>query len=387
MFASAANVEELVSNFRLDGTTFRYNSFVPRLYNYVKSLGFKPDKILPSRAFCADENQGYPIIVLTKHFGTFPFNHGRGGAVVATDRHGPYAEHGEGLVIVQASHVGYEPDNKSFGTYSRIHTRDNRHTACCEKLSAIVDWYQEQYRFAQSYIQLERCNDQLSLRIDNGLLHGSRNEGLFLRLKSLIKPDREGKFVPLHTHSTAKSFIICDEFLHQLPDLDAVLQEGERIAIGDRLKPEMFYFRRNLDETVEGRNHQELNLIYPMPWIVTSPWPLLTAAQINTQVEFDRTLRTVARSPSFRDKCVFYIAGLNIDISPKPVDAFPTTTFVPWAAFLRDRKGGERIFEQPELVALLREQSTNNPDQIDMDDAIQDRVEAESVTVEAVGNL
>ena len=58
MFSSAANVEELINNFSLDGTTFRYSSFVPRLYNYVKSLGFKPGKILPSRAFCSDENQG-----------------------------------------------------------------------------------------------------------------------------------------------------------------------------------------------------------------------------------------------------------------------------------------------------------------------------------------
>ena len=138
MFTSAANVEELISNFRLDGTTFRYSSFVPRLYNLVKSLGFKPGKILPSRAFCSDENQGYPIIVLTKHFGTFPFNHGRGGAVVATDRHAPYAEHGEGLVIIQASHVGFQPGNNSFGTYNRLHANDNHNSACCGKLCVMI---------------------------------------------------------------------------------------------------------------------------------------------------------------------------------------------------------------------------------------------------------
>ena len=108
MFTFATNVEELVSDFRMEGTMFRYNSFMPRLYNYCRSLGFEPGKMLPSRAFCSDENQGYPIILITKHFGTFPFNHGRGGAVVATERHGPYAEHGEDLVIIQASHVGYD---------------------------------------------------------------------------------------------------------------------------------------------------------------------------------------------------------------------------------------------------------------------------------------
>jgi len=30
-----------------------------------------------------------------------------------------------------------------------------------------------------------------------------------------------------------------------------------------------------------------------MPWIVTSPAPLLLAAQINTQAGFDRTFRTI----------------------------------------------------------------------------------------------
>ena len=383
MFTSAANVEELISNFHLEGATFRYSSFVPRLYNFVKSLGFKPGKMLPSRAFCSDENQGYPIIVLTKHFGTFPFNHGRGGAVVATDRHGPYAEHGEGLVIIQASHVGYEPEENSFGTYSRIRTKDNRHTACCGKLASVLDWYLEQYRIAQADVLLEHCNGDLCLRIDNGLLRGTRKDGLFLRLNRLVRPDAEGKFTPVHTHSTSKSFLASEALQQQLADLVPALREGKSMTIGDQLQPDMFYFRRALDETVEGRNHQELNLIYPMPWIVTSPSPLLTAAQINTQVEFDRTLRTLSHAQCFRDKCVFYISGLNLDISPQPDDPFPTTKFVPWAAFLRDRKEGQRIMEQPELVAALREQSTENPDQIDLDTAMRGMSEAESVKIAA----
>ncbi len=378
MFTSATNVEELISNFRINGNTFRYSSFVPRFYNYVKSQGFVRGKILPSRAFCADESQGYPIILLTKHFGTFPFSHGRGGAVVATDRHGPYAEHGEDLVIIQASHVGYEPNDHSFGTYSRIHTKDNHNTACCGKLTAKMSWYLEQYRFAQNDILLECCNGQLCLRIDNGLLSGTRKEGLFLNLKRLVNCDAEGNIVPLHTHSTAKSFVANAALQTELAHVAGELEEGSCRPIGVNLKPDMFFFRRDLDKTVEGRDHQELSLIHPMPWIVTSPWPQLTVAQVNTQVEFDRALRTVVHSPCFRDKCLFYISGLNIDISPQPDDAFPTTKFVPWAAFLRNSNGEQRIFEQPELVDLLREQSRENPDQIDLDAAIQEMAEAET---------
>ena len=145
-------------------------------------MGCEPGTILPSRAFCSDENQGYPIILITKHFGTFPFNLGRGGAVVATDRHGPYTEHGEALVIIQASHVGYDPDSNAFGIYNRIHTSNNRQTACCGKLATVTDWYLEKYRIARTDVLLERCNDQLCLRIDNGLLRGTRQEGLFLNM-------------------------------------------------------------------------------------------------------------------------------------------------------------------------------------------------------------
>jgi hypothetical protein len=132
---------------------------------------------------------------------------------------------------------------------------------------------------------------------------------------------------------------------------------------------------------VESRDNQELSLMYPIPWIVTSQSPSLTAAQINTQVEFDRAVRTIAHDPRFNNKCLFYIAGLNIDISPQPGESFPTTKFVPWAAFLRDKKGDKRILEQDELVAVLRQQSKDNPDQVDLDTAIRQMAEAESVEI------
>ena len=57
-----------MNDFRMEGTMFRYGSFMPRRYNYCKSLGFEPDKILLLRAFCSDENQGCPIILINKHY-------------------------------------------------------------------------------------------------------------------------------------------------------------------------------------------------------------------------------------------------------------------------------------------------------------------------------
>ena len=82
-------MQYMMGDFRISGKMMRYSLFVPRFYNLCKSYGFSPGRIMPSRAFCSDENQGYPIILITQHFGTFPFNHGRVGGIVSTQRHGP----------------------------------------------------------------------------------------------------------------------------------------------------------------------------------------------------------------------------------------------------------------------------------------------------------
>ena len=64
----AAATVEPGGGFQIQGMMMRYNVFMPRLFNWCKSLGFEPGKIMPSRAFCSDESQGYPIIMITKHF-------------------------------------------------------------------------------------------------------------------------------------------------------------------------------------------------------------------------------------------------------------------------------------------------------------------------------
>ena len=114
--------QRMIENLKVGPYAMRYSQFVPRLYNLCRSLGFERDRMLPSRAFCSDESQGYPVILIAQHFGTFPFDHGRVGGKVSVNRHGPYAPHGEDLVIIQASHVGYDADSGRFGIYRRERT-------------------------------------------------------------------------------------------------------------------------------------------------------------------------------------------------------------------------------------------------------------------------
>jgi Conserved region in glutamate synthase len=110
---------QLMGEFKIEKMAIRYSQFVPQLCNYCLSLGFeRKKKMMPSQAFCSDETQGYPAILLAQHFGTFPFDHGQVGGRVATDRNGPHAHHGEDLSIVQASHVGYDPSSRRLGFIS-----------------------------------------------------------------------------------------------------------------------------------------------------------------------------------------------------------------------------------------------------------------------------
>jgi hypothetical protein len=333
---------------------------------------------MPSRAFCSDENQGFPIILITKHFGAFPFNHGRVGGIVATGRHAPHAQHGKDMVIIQASHVGYDPETETFGSYCRLRTPDHKKTTSCGKIGAVSRWYQDEYRFAQNNIFLGREGEKRTITIDNQLLDERRVEGLFIDPDKMILME-DGKRKLLRTLSTSRVFMASNELEKLLPD--HIWAVGQRVKIGSHLGPELFIYRRHISGDIEGHSHLENNLIDAMPWIVTSPVPSLVAAQVNTQTEFDRTFRTIVRSQEYRGKRVLFISCLNIDISPQEGQIFPLTKCVPWAAYIQDADGSSSTLEQSELCKLLMEQSTENPDQIDLEAAIQQMIDAQEIKI------
>ena len=376
----AANTLEPVGGFKIKNMMMRYNLFMPRLYNWCKSLGFDAGKIMPSRAFCSDESQGYPIIMIAKHFGTFPFNHGQVGGVVATDRHGPHATHGQDLVIIQASHVGYEPQSKQFGVYRRLQTTGQECSSNCGKVADVIAWYQTEYRFAQQNIMLQTFKGQYCITLDNQLLNNQRDEGLLLFLDKLIKSDSDGQRLPLNILSTSKVFAVSDTLLNKVGP--SAFEGPTPQIIGDKLTADFFYFKHKISKIEENIHHLEHNLIRYMPQIITNHSPHLIAAQINTQIEFDRTFRTIIKNDDYHGKKVLFIAGLNIDISPAADQLFPLTKFVPWAAYLQNSDGTHSMFEQQELVQLLEQQSTENPDQINLEDAIHAMTEADEVKIE-----
>ena len=368
MHKTTGSISSLLGAFQMADVSMRYSQFVPRVYNLALSLGFEAGKIMPSRAFCSDESQGYPIILLAKHFGSFPFNHGLVGGIVATDRHGPHAHHGQDLFIIQASHVGYDPKTGSFGTYRRLQTENQNETSNCGKICNALDWYLNEYEFARNNIFLVKENGKSKVIIDNQLLHIHREEGLMLKLERFVDVDERGIPIPETSLSTSKVFAVSPNLEKYLKDYQ---WKNKAEVIGQQLHPDLFYFHRNISEHPEGRDHLEKNLINVMPYVVTSEWPALTAAQANTQIEFDRTFRTISQEPAYKGKKVLFISGLNIDISPQKDQLFPLTKFIPWAAYVQDEQGNHQTWEQIEFFAKLKEQAIENPDQINLEDAIE----------------
>ncbi len=355
-------------SFQMASVAMRYSEFVPRAYNLARALGFKKGKIMPSRAFCSDESQGYPIILIAKHFGTFPFNHGLVGGVVAADRHGPYSQHGEDLVIIQASHVGYNPDSKKFGIYRRLQTSQQIESDNCGKICHSIRWYLKEYEFSCLNIYLRKSNGGYKISVDNQLLHIERQQGLILKLNRLLTLDSEGKPDIEESLSTSKIFSVSEGLHRYLDSLN--WPDGHSEPIGSHLRPDMFFFRRNIEFISEGSSRMESNLIDMMPHIVTSPWPALTAAQINTQVEFDSAFRAIVQQPAYKGRNILFLSGLNIDISPKEGQLFPLTKFIPWAAFYQDKNNHHQTWEQLEVFKRLSQQPVKNPDQVNLETAI-----------------
>ena len=382
MYSENIDIKGTLEDFLLEGVTFPYNSFMARLYNFCRSLGFESGKILPSRAFCSDENQGYPNILIAKHFGAFPFNHGRVGGIVATDRHGPHAHHGKDLLIIHASHVGYDPENGVFGSYNRRHTDQVDSTPACGKIESVLRWYLKQYGFAKENIFLSRKDNDLLVTIDNQLLNENMKEGLFLHLDKFVAAGAHGAFRLRKSYSTSKSYVASTAIRNLLGE--TAWPSHGREAIGERLLPDLFGFKRHVTGDPETHGLLEENLIHYMPWIVSSTFPLLRAAQANTQVEFDRTYRTLVHGNAYHGKRMMLISGLNIDISPHENQVFPLTTFVPWAAYLQEINGHSIVLEQQDILDRLLGQSEENPDAVDLEDAIQKMKDTKEVKIHMV---
>jgi hypothetical protein len=368
-------MQRMIENLRIGPYAMRYSVFVPRLYNFCRSLGFERNRMLPSRAFCSDESQGYPVILIAQHFGTFPFDHGRVGGKVSINRHGPYANHGEDLVIIQASHVGYDADSGRFGVYRRERTDGCGFGSNCGKLAAVLHWYHDEYKAARELIRFGRLDGEQVVYLDNQYLDDKRSEGLFPRLDLLV----EGAHDPMRALATSKAFRASRALRERLA---ADRWRDESQPLGAEFTADLFTFQRQLSRDPEEHDILEQELLPAMPAIVTSANPALDAARFVTQVEFDRCYRSILREPAYHGKNLLFISGVNIDVSPRAGFPFPLIKFVPWAAYASLRDGRKFLLEQAELNDQLKRQPAENPDRLSFDDSIRRMADAEEIRLD-----
>jgi len=243
-----------------------------------------------------------------------------------------------------------------------------RHDASCGKILGVMDWYLKAYAFAKENISFSIINGKEVVLIDNQLLDHNRETGIFLNIDQFVVVDSGNLPEPLKVFSTSKAFQINPDLKNRLPK--SFFQEDKREPVGEKLTANLFYFQKSISEALEGRDQLERNLSHSMHRIVTSMFPALAAAQVNTQVEFDRAYRTIVSEDSYKGKNLAFIAGINIDISPQQGQLFPLTKFVPWAAHIQTRDGQTVLLEQEELLEALLSQGTDNPDRIEMSKAI-----------------
>lgn len=359
----------ILGNFEIEGKIFTYKNFIARFVDFCTKEGLQLGKIVPSRAFCSDESQGYPAILISKHFGTFPFDHGLVGGRMAIKRHAPHAHHGDDLVILQASHVGYIPESKIFGEYRRLQTHDHTCSSNCGKINAALGWYMKLYQFAQNNIYLQRVGDDFLITIDKQLYKQSYKEGLFIHLDKLLRQESDGTFKAMKILSTSEVFHASDHFIAYLKEKNFKWSQRKMIAIGEYLTADLFHFERELDKVTDTESVQR-NLYDYMPWIVTSDEPMLVAAQVNVQIEFEHSYRSIVHEEGYSNRNLVYIAGLNIDISPQEGQLFPLTLYVPWAAYIQHKDGSHFILEQNDLYKSLMECSNKNAYEVDLEKAI-----------------
>ena len=233
------------------------------------------------------------------------------------------------------------------------------------------------WQLAKDNIFLEAEGEQRYIAIDNELMHSDREQGLVLHVDNIIDENTE----PERSYSTSIRFVASGALRRLIGDEAWCV--GQRIAIGDKLVPELFSFRRSIRQDVEGQSFLENNLIQAMPWILTSKHPALAAAKVNTQMEFDRAYRSILRAPEYQGRNLLFISGIHIDISPRRNQVFPLTKFIPWAAYHRTAGGESTLYEQNVFNQILRAQSVNNPAQIDLEEAIRMMEEETEVTIDA----
>ncbi len=356
----------------------------PKFSAQLKSLAvnhFKlnQDTILPSRAVCSDESEAQVIYSLAACFGNNPFNFGRVGGVIATDRTPAAAHHGQDIVLVAATHVGYDPSqeniNARFGRMYRPRMgleKNNMHaySTCCGKLTGVIGPFLKLYKLASgrkiSLFKKEFNNKERYCISINDHLLSQKGEAFVLNLNmSIMVKHKNNMPVVLEGRANSTVFEASDELSNSLKSKGFVFSAEPR-PIGNYLSAKYFSFEQSNIPMKEDGSHLLLkNLLPYMNLIVSHPIPELAAANIAIAHEFTKTVTIFRRKQKELDienKSILLIAGIDLNVfdhelaKENPLLGYQVY-FCPFAAYFKSREDSYgKVFEKEEILKLLNSQ-------------------------------
>ncbi|MBU4184861.1 MAG: hypothetical protein KKI12_14245 [Proteobacteria bacterium] len=304
---------------------------------------FDKTKIMPVLVECPDESQRLKTLYCIATFGMFPFAGGKLGAELDTCAIGPASHHAENLVYIMGSHTGYDSINKKWGSIYR--EKEGDYSTCCGKLAGILGPYLDKYEDAKRSIKYFIDEGRVLLKIPNRFLeirNSCESDTVELRLKSsLIKDSLESEAI-----ITAESPGCVIFEIH--PDLQLALEDKNRkithdpTPIGDDLNSNYLKFHIiSSDQFSDGISERLYPLMHQIVASLDYP-PIVTIANVNTWIEFNRFVDAIHAIPDVLNKGIFAISGLTVDLYLEKESSY-SNIYYPQYAFFKPSEEKEGI--------------------------------------------
>lgn len=333
------------------------NAFFGKLRELaVDYCKFDMARTIPVKIECPDESQGLKIPYFIATFGTAPFVGRSVGAELDRSSIVPACHHAKNQVFVMGSHTGFDHQERKFGRLYR--EREGGFSPCCGKLGGVIAPYMAEYEYAKNNIQIFRRDGKVFLEIPNRLLgvhssiepHPVKVQLCF----SLVRDGAGAEALVTSDKPRSVIFEIHPEQLRKLEERKRRISE-EPAPLGDELDPGCFEFLwvapSPFPDDLTRRLHPLMHRIvssrdYP---------PMVTIANVNTWIEFNRFIDAVHALPDVIPNGIFALSGLTVDLYFEERDYRYSNVYYPQYAFFKPagEKWG-RIMGTAEVNELLQ---------------------------------
>jgi len=327
---------------------------------------------LPVMVECADESQSLKALYFMATFGASPFVGGRVGAELDVGAIAPAAHHAENLVYVMGSHAGYDHETKTMGKIYR--EKEGGFSPCCGKLAGVIGPYIKEYEYARNSIKLFKEEDRVLLEIPSRFFGMNStdlaNPARLCLEPSLIRGDWESKGV-----MTAES--PCSVIFEAHPDLQHALEAKKRTIthdptpIGDNLTGEYFKFFWTSSDPFPDSITRRLHPLMHQIVCSLDYAPMVTVANVNTWIEFNRFVDAVQAIPDVFSKGVFGVSGLTIDLYIPTRSYHYSNVYYPQYAFFKPAGQTEGTIMGPSEINKLLDAYTPTKERPSLDQILE----------------